>query len=211
MLNRRLDLEQIILKTAKALLNPRGEVVENLRAQIVSVVAEERCLCDFYASDEAKRYRTRCADCNALYGIPDETCPGCGQNVGYSVKTRQLLCASRLIQNLEDVTPKFREANLEPEYVRRELTKERRSPQLIAAVLSIRAGAFGDDARAKEIQAQGKSPADAARTIAKSFDASAKKRIPHDALYSLLTSEQRKKKREQKERTQAKRTREAPT
>lgn len=206
----RLDLNHILLKTADTLSNPRDEAIEDRRAGVVYAVAEQKYWCDFYGSEEAKHHFHSCDVCRAEYSLPVEACPGCGRHLDYSLKTLHLRCATRLIRYLRNITPEFREATLEPEYVRRELIKKRRSPPLIAAVLSIRAGAFGDDARAKEIQAQGKSSADAARSIAKSFDASAKKLLPDDALDQWLTLEQRKQKREREERTRVKRTPKAP-
>ena len=204
--NNRLDLEYIILKAAKALLNPRGEAIEELRAEVVYAAAEQKYWCAYF-DEESDLRSNRCNGCNGMCDLTSKTCPRCGRHTDFGLKNFQLHHATQLIRRLEAITPEFRKAMLTPEFVRRELTKKGRSPQLIAAVLSIQAGAFGDDVRAKELQAQGKSPAQAARTVAKSFDVSAKKRLPDDALDEWLTWKQR----EQKERTQAKRTRKAPT
>lgn len=205
LLDDRLDLDYIILKTAEALSNPHNEAIEERRAGVVYSVAEQKYWCAHYG-EEAKHRFNPCNGCNGMDGLTTETCPGCGRRTDFGLKNSQLRHATQLIRCLEVITPEFRKAKLEPEYVRRELTKRGRSPQLIAAVLSIRAGAFGDDLRAKELQAQAKSPSDAARTIAKSFDVSAKKRLPEDALDQWLTWEQQEK----KERTQAKQTRKPP-
>lgn len=203
--NDRLDLYHIILNAAKALSKPGGEAIEECRAEVVCAVAEQKYWCAYYG-EEAKDRFNPCNGCNGMDGLTTKTCPGCGRRTDFGLKNSQLYHATQLIRCLEVITPEFRKAMLEPEYVRRELIKRGRSPQLISGVLSIRAGAFGDDLRAKELQAQGKSPSDAARTIAKSFDVSAKKRLPEDALGQWLTWEQKEK----RERTQAKQTRKPP-